>query len=58
MERLTVALLQAAQQDRDKGVLLFADKTIDYGTLFAVMEHLNQAGLHRISLQADSGVRP
>jgi len=58
MDRLTAELRRASRQDRDKGVLLFADKTLAYGTLFSVMEHLHQAGLHRISLQSQSEVRP
>ncbi|MBU0675169.1 MAG: biopolymer transporter ExbD [Proteobacteria bacterium] len=37
----------------EPGVLLFADKGIDYQTLFAVLDGIHQAGLTRISLQAD-----
>lgn len=37
----------------DPGVLLFADRTIAYQKLFAVLDRINQAGLARISLQAD-----
>ena len=39
--------------DREPGVLLFADRTIDYQQLFSVLDRINQAGLTRISLQAD-----
>ena len=39
--------------DHEPGVLLFADRTIDYQQLFVVLDQINQAGLTRISLQAD-----
>ncbi len=35
------------------GVLLFADKTVDYQTLFAVLDRISAAGLQRVSLQAE-----
>ena len=38
---------------REPGVLLFADKQVDYQKLFQVLDRINQAGLSRISLQAD-----
>lgn len=38
---------------REPGVLLFADKQIDYQQLFMVLDQINRAGLSRISLQAD-----
>ena len=37
----------------EPGVLLFADKQIAYQRLFMVLDQINQAGLSRISLQAD-----
>lgn len=37
----------------EPGVLLFADKQVDYQRLFMVLDQINQAGLSRISLQAD-----
>jgi len=37
----------------EPGVLLFADKQVDYQQLFLVLDRINQAGLSRISLQAD-----
>jgi biopolymer transport protein ExbD len=39
----------------EPGVLLFADRRVDYQQLFAVLDRINQAGLSRISLQADVG---
>jgi len=41
------------QGNPEPGVLLFADRTIDYQQLFGVLDRINQAGLTRISLQAD-----
>ena len=37
----------------ETGVLLFADRQTDYQQLFKVLDQINQAGLSRISLQAD-----
>lgn len=42
-----------AASGREPGVLLFADRQIDYQQLFQVLDQINQAGLNRISLQAD-----
>ena len=38
---------------REPGILLFADKQVDYQQLFQVLDRINQAGLSKISLQAD-----
>ena len=58
MDSLTAELLRVSGEDREKGVLLFADKALSYGTLFTVLDHLHQAGLYRISLQSESENRP
>ena len=47
------AVLERAGSDREPGVLLFADKQVAYQQLFMVLDRINQAGLSRISLQAD-----
>jgi len=36
-------------------VLLFADREVSYQRIFAVLDHINQAGISRISMQADAG---
>ena len=36
------------------GVLLFADRGTSYQEIFAVLDRINQAGISRISLQADA----
>jgi len=37
----------------EPGVLLFADRSIDFQQLFRVLDQINRAGLSRVSLQAD-----
>ena len=49
-EKAVVARTGSANEP---GVLLFADKQVDYQQLFLVLDRINQAGLSRISLQAD-----
>ncbi len=58
LDDLSEVLAERAQMMRrqgnpEPGVLLFADRTIDYQQLFGVLDRINQAGLTRISLQAD-----
>ncbi len=38
----------------ETGVLLFADRRLSYQQLFEVLDRIRQAGLHRISLQAEA----
>jgi biopolymer transport protein ExbD len=47
------AATEAGRADREVGVLLFADRQVDYQQLFGVLDQINRAGLSRISLQAD-----
>ena len=47
------ASMMRRQGNPEPGVLLFADRTTDYQQLFVVLDRINQAGLTRISLQAD-----
>jgi biopolymer transport protein ExbD len=50
-----VETLKELSQDAEKpGVLLFADHSIDYQTLFHVLDQIRQAGISRISLQAEA----
>lgn len=58
-DQLAVLLTQRAKQektrsDREPGVLLFADRQVDYQELFKVLDQISKAGLNRISLQADA----
>jgi biopolymer transport protein ExbD len=50
---LTSALRARAEGRDNPGVLLFADKEVDYQNLFRVLDRIKLAGLHRISLQAE-----
>ena len=47
-----------AGEETDPGVLLFADRSISYQKLFKVLDRIQLAGIHRISLQADSEKAP
>jgi biopolymer transport protein ExbD len=42
----------------ETGVLLFADRQLPYQQLFDVLDRIREAGLHRISLQAESKESP
>jgi biopolymer transport protein ExbD len=53
LEELTQTLTSRAEGQADPGVLLFADKDVSYQDLFGVLDRIRQAGLHRISLQAE-----
>jgi biopolymer transport protein ExbD len=50
---LTAVLKQKTIGGNDPGVLLFADRSISYQTLFRVLDQIKMADIHRISLQAD-----
>lgn len=40
------------------GILLFADKNLSYQMLFSVLDQIRIAGIHRISLQAETEQHP
>ncbi len=50
---LTQALASRADGQDNPGVLLFADKEVDYQDLFRVLDRIKLAGLNQISLQAE-----
>jgi biopolymer transport protein ExbD len=54
LETLSDMLRQKTREDTETGVLLYADRSLVYDRLFNVMDRIRQAGLHRISLQAES----
>jgi biopolymer transport protein ExbD len=58
LTQLPLALKQRPEVDAETDVLLFADKTVSYQVLFRVLDRIRQAGLHRISLQAESEEKP
>ena len=52
LEGLTAALTRHVNAGKIPGVLLFADRDVSYQNLFAVLDRIRMAGVHRISLQA------
>ncbi len=54
LDDLTGVLKAQVTGRPNPGVLLFADRTIDYQTLFKVLDNIKMAGLNRISLQAEA----
>ncbi|MBU0728549.1 MAG: biopolymer transporter ExbD [Proteobacteria bacterium] len=45
--------MRRSQPAIEPGVLFFADSSIDYQQIFNMLDRINQAGLSRISMQAD-----
>ena len=58
LEQLVSALKHQPGVGPETGVLLFADRNLAYQQLFEVLDRVRQAGLHRISLQAQSRQTP
>lgn len=58
LESLKEMLMRKSQQSDEAGVLLFADRNLPYQALFRVMDQIREAGLHRISLQAEVDPSP
>jgi biopolymer transport protein ExbD len=54
LEELDQAIRQKATGYKEPGVLLFADREITYQQLFRVMDKIREAGVTRISLQAEA----
>ena len=50
---LASLLKTKAEINKDVGILLFADRSLSYQKLFQVLDQINMAGIHRISLQAE-----
>jgi biopolymer transport protein ExbD len=53
LDRVTTVLQAKAKGIEQPGVLLFADRSLTYQSLFDVLDRIRQAGLNRISLQAE-----
>ena len=54
LQELTETLEAMTRDKKNPGVLLFADKGIPYQDLFKVLDKIREAGLTRISLQAEA----
>ena len=50
---LTHVLQNKAGETREAGVLVFADRALPYQMIYNVLDKIRQAGLSRISLQAE-----
>ena len=50
---LASLLKTKAEINKDVGILLFADRSLSYQKLFQVLDQVKNAGIHRISLQAE-----
>ena len=53
LDDLASLLKTKAETDKDVGILLFADRSLSYQKLFQVLDQIKNAGIHRISLQAE-----
>ena len=53
LEHLPEVLRSKAALTREPGVLIFADRSLQYQMIYNVLDKIRQAGLSRISLQAD-----
>lgn len=58
LESVTTVLQAKAMGQEQPGVLLFADRSLTYQSLFEVLDRIRQAGLNRISLQAELNESP
>ena len=50
---LAAVLKRKTGAENDPGVLLFAERSLSYQSLFRVLDQIRMADIHRISLQAD-----
>ena len=53
LDNLATALTRKAEDGKQPGVLLFADRNLSYQKLFRVLDQIRTAGIERISLQAE-----
>ncbi|HYQ59420.1 MAG TPA: biopolymer transporter ExbD, partial [Desulfatiglandales bacterium] len=52
-EDLGAALKLRAADNKETGILLFADKNLPYQKLYTVLDLIRMAGLSKVSLQAE-----
>lgn len=53
LDDLESFLKEKTISDKNIGILLFADHSLEYQNLFRVLDQIKTAGIHRISLQAE-----
>ncbi len=57
LDGLTQTLVAKPDDEKERGVLVFADETVSYQMLFQILDRVRRAGIDQVSLQAelDSG---
>jgi biopolymer transport protein ExbD len=58
LKDLASVLSAKAANDKDVGILLFADRSLSYQNLFRVLDQIRMAGIYRISLEAETEQHP
>ncbi|MFO7553774.1 MAG: biopolymer transporter ExbD [Desulfobacterales bacterium] len=58
LDDLESFLRAKAISDKEIGILIFADRNLSYQNLFRVLDQINTAGIHRISLQTEVEQHP
>lgn len=58
LENLSSVLQQHSGENKETGVLIFADRDLAYQKLFHVLDEIRKAGLSRVSLQAEVKGKP
>jgi biopolymer transport protein ExbD len=53
LNNLATVLKKKVQTESGKGVLLFADRNLPYQKLFHVLDQIKNAGIRKVSLQAE-----
>ena len=53
LENLAEILRAKTNRTKEPGVLIFADRTLPYQMVYNILDKIRQAGISRISLQAD-----
>jgi biopolymer transport protein ExbD len=57
LEDLSSLLAKQSKENRETGVMVFADRDLAYQKLFHVLDEIRKAGLSRVSLQAEEEAR-
>ena len=58
LKDLTDILIQKAESEKNRGILVFADNKVSYQNLFTILDKIKEAGFLEISLQAEAVQAP
>ncbi len=58
LKNLTDVLIQKAESEKNRGILVFADNKVSYQSLFTILDKIKEAGFLEISLQAEAVQTP